>query len=74
MRDLLYMFKSPYKASSQKSNCNEDNLWKEVLTQFHNLPAERQDEIMLRIYKRVYAQLQHHNSKQHYSVLLHAKV
>ena len=48
------MFKSPYKykASSQKNSCNENNLWNEVLTQFHNLPEERQDEIMLRIYKR----------------------
>ncbi len=68
------MFKSPYKykASSQKNSCNENNLWNEVLTQFHNLPEERQDEIMLRIYKRVYAQSQHQN--KHYSVLLHAKV
>jgi hypothetical protein len=68
------MFKSPYKykASSQKNSCNESNLWNEVLTQFHNLPEERQDEIMLRIYKRVYAQSQHQS--KHYSVLLHAKV
>lgn len=68
------MFKSPYKykASSQKNSCNENNLWNEVLTQFHNLPEERQDEIMLRIYMRVYAQSQHQN--KHYSVLLHAKI
>lgn len=69
------MFKSPcrYKASSKKSSCSDSSMWNEVLTQFHNLPEKRQDEIMLRIYKRVYAQSQQQQNV-HYSVLLRAKV
>lgn len=68
------MLKSPYKyqSASQKNSCSENSLWNEVLTQFHNLPEDRQDEIMLRIYKRVYARSQHQTG--HYSVVLHAKV
>lgn len=32
----------------------EYSLWNEILFQFRALPRERQDEILMRIYKKVY--------------------
>ncbi len=38
---------------SQRKN-EEYSLWNEILFQFRALPRERQDEILMRIYKKVY--------------------
>lgn len=35
-------------------NNEEHSLWNEILFQFRALPRERQDEILIRIYKKVY--------------------
>ena len=39
---------------SQRKN-EEYSLWNEILFQFRALPRERQDEILMRIYKKVYS-------------------
>lgn len=63
----MYNTKS-YHRNKNSSN-QEKTVWNDVLIQFRRLPKSRQDEILLRIYKRVATKPE----AKHFSLLLQAK-